>query len=156
MRAWSILEQVVEDPATKLRLEFSSVHTDELNAGREAPSNDEYVLLRLWTSDRERMATFRFQRNGSFLNTMVEAPSAAVGQMPEPETFGREGDGGDGHALPVASQNLQGPGPGPAAGVGRAGGGGPAGGSPVDAAEIWKEDPELAEALGLARPMSFT
>jgi hypothetical protein len=72
LRIWQIKEQVVEDPSTKLRLEFSSVYTDELNAGNEPPTKDELLVLRLWTSDRTRLATFTFERNGQFVHALVE------------------------------------------------------------------------------------
>ena len=72
MRIWQIKEQVVEDPSTKLRLEFSSVYTDEVNAGNEPPRKDELLVLRLWTSDRTRVATFTFERNGRFVCCGVE------------------------------------------------------------------------------------
>ncbi|HEX8838271.1 MAG TPA: hypothetical protein VF748_15115 [Candidatus Acidoferrum sp.] len=72
-RIWQIEEQTVEDPSTKLRLEFSSVHTDEVNAGNEPPANDGTVMLRLWTSDRTRVATYRFDRSGQFIACEIEA-----------------------------------------------------------------------------------
>lgn len=72
MRIWQVKEQTVEDPSTKLRLEFSSVYTDELNAGNEPPAHDALVVLRLWTSDRTRLATFTFERNGQFVKCDVE------------------------------------------------------------------------------------
>jgi hypothetical protein len=71
-RIWQVTEQIVEDPSTKLRLEFSSVYTDELNAGNEPPDRDHLVVLRLWTSDRTRMASFVFERNGRFVFCEVE------------------------------------------------------------------------------------
>ena len=71
-RIWSIEEQIIEDNSTKLRLEFSSVHTDELTAGNEAPGNDDTVLLRLYTSDRQRVATFKLERSGRFIRCDVE------------------------------------------------------------------------------------
>lgn len=71
-RPWNIAEQVIEDPTTKLRIEFSSVHTDEVAAGREAPLHDEIIYLRLWTSDRTRVATYAFTRGGQFIKTAVE------------------------------------------------------------------------------------
>ena len=79
-RSWTIAEQCVEDPSTKLRLEFSSVWSDEVNAGNEAPDRDDIVILRLWTSQRDRLATFRFERSGRFIRTDIE-PLAE----PEPE-----------------------------------------------------------------------
>ena len=81
MRIWQIKEQVVEDPSTKLRLEFSSVYTDEVNAGNEPPLKDELVLIRLWTSDRTRVATFAFERNGRFVHCEVE-PIAQLTDLP--------------------------------------------------------------------------
>ncbi len=72
MRIWQIKEQVVEDPSTKLRLEFSPVYTDEVNGGNEPPAQDELVILRLWTSDRTRLASFVFERNGRFVRCEVE------------------------------------------------------------------------------------
>lgn len=72
MRPWNIEEQVVEDPTTKMRLEFSSVHTDEVSAGREAPLHDKLVKLRMWTTDRSRVATFCFTRDGMFVMAQVE------------------------------------------------------------------------------------
>ena len=72
MRIWQIKEQLVEDPSTKLRLEFSSVYTDEVNAGNEPPLKDELLVLRLWTSDRTRVASFLFERNGRFVRCEVE------------------------------------------------------------------------------------
>lgn len=72
MRIWQIKEQVVEDPSTKLRLEFSSVYTDEVNAGNEPPLKDELLVLRLWTSDRTRIASFMFERSGRFVHALVE------------------------------------------------------------------------------------
>lgn len=71
-RIWQIEEQVVEDPTTKLRMEFSSVHTDEVTAGNEAPGHDDVLLLRMWSQDRGRLATFRFERNGRFISAEVE------------------------------------------------------------------------------------
>ena len=70
-RLFSVEEQTIEDPATKLRLEFSSVHTDEVNEGHEPPSNDDTVILRLWTSDRTRLATYKLERNGWFISADV-------------------------------------------------------------------------------------
>ena len=80
-RIWQIKEQVVEDPSTKLRLEFSSVYTDEVNAGNEPPLKDELLVLRLWTSDRTRVATFTFERNGRFVHALVE-PLPTVADLP--------------------------------------------------------------------------
>ena len=76
-RIWQIKEQVIEDPSTKLRLEFSSVYTDEVNAGNEPPLKDELLVIRLWTSDRTRVATFTFERNGRFVRCEVEPLPAA-------------------------------------------------------------------------------
>jgi hypothetical protein len=85
LRIWQIKEQVVEDPSTKLRLEFSSVYTDEVNAGNEPPLKDELLVLRLWTSDRTRLATFTFERSGRFVHALVEplptAPDVVVHPM---------------------------------------------------------------------------
>lgn len=71
MRIWQVKEQTVEDPTTKLRFEFSSVHTDEVNAGNEAPTSDAVVIMRLWTSDRTRMVEMRFERNGAFMYATI-------------------------------------------------------------------------------------
>jgi hypothetical protein len=73
MRIWQIAEQTVEDPATRLRFEFSSVHTDTTAAGEEAPGKDDVVVLRLWTSARTHMVTMKFERNGAFISSEVEA-----------------------------------------------------------------------------------
>lgn len=70
-RIWQIEEQVVEDPTTKLRLEFSSVHSDELAQDREPPGHDDVVVLRLWTSDRTKQVTFLFERNGRFIRSEI-------------------------------------------------------------------------------------
>ena len=80
MRIWQIKEQVVEDPSTKLRLEFSSVYTDEVNAGNEPPLKDELLMIRLWTSDRTRVATFTFERSGRFVRCEVE-PLPTVAEL---------------------------------------------------------------------------
>lgn len=72
VRPWNIMEQVVEDPTTKLRLEFSSVHTDELSKGASPPGHDQILYLRLWTTDRTRVATYAFTRGGEFIRTTVE------------------------------------------------------------------------------------
>jgi hypothetical protein len=79
-RIWQIREQVIEDPSTKLRLDFSSVYTDEVNAGNEPPTHDGLVVLRLWTSDRTRIASFLFERNGRFIKCEVE-PLPTVEQV---------------------------------------------------------------------------
>lgn len=71
-RPWNIAEQVIEDPTTKLRIEFTSVHTVEVEQGRPAPLHDEIIYLRLWTSDRTRVATYAFTRGGQFIKTAVE------------------------------------------------------------------------------------
>jgi hypothetical protein len=81
LRIWQIKEQVVEDPSTKLRLEFSSVYTDEVNAGNEPPLKDELLVIRLWTSDRTRIASFMFERNGRFVHALVE-PLPAPADLP--------------------------------------------------------------------------
>lgn len=72
VRPWNIAEQVVEDPSTKLRLEFSSVHSEEMAQGRESPLHDQILYLRLWTSDRTRVATYAFTRGGQFIKATVE------------------------------------------------------------------------------------
>src|SRR5215475_3333367 len=106
-RIWQVQEQVVEDPTTKLRLEFSSVHTDEVNAGNEAPAADELVVLRLWTSDRNRMVTFLFERNGRFVRADIE-PLDASG---EPIVAGARAEPGDGgyetHHWDVGGANTE-------------------------------------------------
>jgi hypothetical protein len=84
-RIWQIEEQTIEDDATKLRLEFSSVHTDAVNAGEDPPSRDELIVLRLWTTDRTRLATFTFERNGKHLKTEVEP---VVEMSPKPGESG--------------------------------------------------------------------
>lgn len=81
-RSWNIAEQTLEDNATKLRLEFSSVHTDAVNAGEAAPSHDKIIMLRLWTSQRDRVATFIFERGGKLIRTEVEP-------VPGPEEVAR-------------------------------------------------------------------
>jgi hypothetical protein len=80
-RIWQIEEQTIEDNATKLRLEFSSVYTDAVNAGEDPPSRDELIVLRLWTSDRTRLATFTFERNGKLLKSEIE-PVATPADLP--------------------------------------------------------------------------
>jgi hypothetical protein len=96
-RIWQVQEQTVEDPSTKLRLEFSSVHSDELQAGNDAPAHDNIILLRLWTSDRTRLATFQFERNGRFIKADVET-------IPEPASAEAAGDKA---TDPVAPQGEQ-------------------------------------------------
>lgn len=71
-RPWNIVEQVIEDPTTKLRIEFTSVHSIEVSEGRAAPEHDQIIYLRLWTSDRTRVATYAFTRGGAFIKTAVE------------------------------------------------------------------------------------
>jgi hypothetical protein len=71
-KIFQIEEQTIEDPATGLRFEFSSIHSDDMASGNEAPGKDEIVLLRLWTSDRARMVTFQFERNGKFINAIID------------------------------------------------------------------------------------
>src|SRR5215472_3426478 len=83
-RIWSIEEQVIEDNSTKLRLEFTSVHSEEMSAGNEAPGNDETVMLRLYTSDRNRVAIFKLERNGRFIRADIDTLQPAGG--PDPET----------------------------------------------------------------------
>lgn len=78
-RIWQIEEQAVEDPASRLRFEFSSVHSDEIAAGHEPPLHDEIVRLRLWTSTRSHMCTLLFARNGAFIRGEVEAVSEGDG-----------------------------------------------------------------------------
>ena len=87
MKIWQVEEQILEDPATKLRLEFSSVWTDEVNAGNEPPTQDELAVLRLYTSDRTRMATFTFERNGRFVKCDVEPLVRAAGEPPLPGIY---------------------------------------------------------------------
>lgn len=84
-RIWQIEEQTIEDPTTKLRLDFSSVHSDEVNAGNEPPSHDNIILMRMWDSTRTRIATFTFERNGRFISTDVEpvpGPADVAGVQP--------------------------------------------------------------------------
>lgn len=69
---WNISEQVVEDPTTKMRLEFSSVHSEDVAAGRDAPDHDQILYLRLWTTDRSRIATYMFTRGGQFIRAVVD------------------------------------------------------------------------------------
>jgi hypothetical protein len=88
MRIWQIKEQVIEDPSTKLRLDFSSVYTDEVNAGNEPPAKDELVVLRLWTSDRTRIASFLFERDGRFVRCEVQ-PIVQEPPAPEESAFGK-------------------------------------------------------------------
>ena len=68
-RPWNILEQVVEDPTTKMRIEFSSVHSEAIAGGFEAPAHDQILYMRLWTTDRSRVATYAFTRGGQFIRT---------------------------------------------------------------------------------------
>lgn len=149
MRMWNILEQTVEDPATKLRLEFSSIHTDEVQNGNEAPGNDETVLLRLWTSDRARVATFKFQRNGAFLMTEVDLPVAPLDTPLPPEIGAAPADGPLIEPITIYEPVVLGMG-------GAQGDSLPKGGAPVDPVELWKEDPEMAAKLGLAVPPDFS
>lgn len=78
-RPWNIAEQVIEDPTTKLRLEFSSVHTEEVAEGKPAPDHDQILFLRLWTSDRLRVATYAFTRGGAFIKATVEPLGGLAG-----------------------------------------------------------------------------
>lgn len=71
-RPWNIVEQVVEDPTTKMRLEFTSVHSEAVKEGQQAPDHDKVIYLRLWTTDRTRVATYAFTRAGVFIKTAVE------------------------------------------------------------------------------------
>ena len=111
MRIWQIKEQVVEDPSTKLRLEFSSVYTDEVNAGNEPPLKDELVLIRLWTSDRTRVATFAFERNGRFVHALVEPlPNAQLTDLPgQGADVSMTDPAGYAHADEIAALDAVGP-----------------------------------------------
>jgi len=65
IRAWSIAEQIVDDPnVSKFRLEFTSVHTQELAVGNEPPGHDRELWLHIWNESRTRVLKFRFDRNG--------------------------------------------------------------------------------------------
>lgn len=109
-RPWNIMEQVVEDPTTKLRIEFTSVHSEAVKEGQPAPGHDKILYMRLWTSNRDRVATYAFTRGGQFIKTAVEHVDPNVGQgMPAALDAGIENAkiGDRVHAIMAADAGLE-------------------------------------------------
>lgn len=72
MREWSIAEQVVVEPSTKLRFEFTSVHSQCVAAGEEPPYHDRAVMLNIYNESCTRVIRLDFDRTGQMVASTVE------------------------------------------------------------------------------------
>lgn len=72
-RPWNILEQVIVEPAVRLRFEFTSEHTKSVEAGEEPPYHDRAVVLNVYNETGSRIIRMSFTRGGDFVSSEVES-----------------------------------------------------------------------------------
>lgn len=72
MRPWNIEEQVIVEPTTKLRFEFTSVHSQCMARGEEAPGHDKAIALNVYNEGGTRVIRIEFTRGGQMVASVVE------------------------------------------------------------------------------------
>lgn len=77
-RPWNILEQVVVEPAVKLRFEFTSEHSKSVEAGEAPPYHDRALVLNVYNESGTRVIRMSFTRGGEFNGSEVEENEADV------------------------------------------------------------------------------
>lgn len=92
-RIWNIAEQEFVVPEINYTCKFTSVHTDELAAGNDAPSHDNEIMMKMWDPTGTKCVTLVFDRAGAFVRSeldtgeppaVTEAPTDDVEQAPLP------------------------------------------------------------------------
>lgn len=71
-RPWDIAEQVIVEPAVKLRFEFTSEHSRAVSAGEEPPYHDRALVLNVYNESGTRVIRMSFTRGGDFVGSEVE------------------------------------------------------------------------------------
>lgn len=72
-RPWNITEQVIVEPTTKLRFEFTSEHSKAVAAGEPPPYHDKAIVLNLYNESGTRVIRMDFTRGGEFVGATVDA-----------------------------------------------------------------------------------
>lgn len=80
MRPWNIGEQVIVEPTTKLRFEFTSVHSQCMARGEEPPEHDRAVVLNVYNEGGSRVIRMDFSRGGQLVASTVEPVEEGVPQ----------------------------------------------------------------------------
>lgn len=71
-RPWEIQEQVVVEPSTKLRFEFTSEHSKAVEKGEEPPYHDKAIILNVYNESGTRVIRMDFTRGADFVSSTVE------------------------------------------------------------------------------------
>ncbi len=69
---WNIAEQVVVEPSTKLRFEFTSEHSRAVAAGEPPTAHDRAVILNIYNETCTRVIRMHFTRGGQMVGVSVE------------------------------------------------------------------------------------
>lgn len=88
-RPWEIWEQVVVEPATKLRFEFTSEHSRAVEKGEEPPYHDKAVILNVYNESGTRVIRMDFTRAGDFVSSTVEPLEKEEVPLSEQEKLSR-------------------------------------------------------------------
>lgn len=72
MRPWNIAEQVVVEPSTKLRFEFTSEHSRAVAVGEPPTYHDRAVMLNVYNEAGTRVIRLHFTRGGQMVGVTVE------------------------------------------------------------------------------------
>jgi len=94
MRLWSITEQQFTVDETGFVFQFSSVHSEEIAAGRDAPDHDQEILLRLWNREMTKCLTIVFDRYGLKVRAELDSGDDMI-QPPAPTAPGADANWDD-------------------------------------------------------------
>lgn len=89
MRPWNIAEQVVVEPAVKLRFEFTSEHSKAVSAGEEPPYHDRALVLNVYNESGTRIIRMSFTRGGDFVGSEVESNESRDVPLTEQEKLAK-------------------------------------------------------------------
>lgn len=71
-RHWNIAEQTVTVPEINYTFQFGSVHSAELDAGREPPTHDNEIFMKMWDPTKTRCCTLVFDRGGYLVRSELD------------------------------------------------------------------------------------
>lgn len=74
-RPWNIEEQEFTVPEIGYKFQFSSVHSEEVAAGNDAPAHDQEIFMKMWDPSGIKCLMVVFDRNGFKVRTELDTGS---------------------------------------------------------------------------------